>query len=89
MNPQEQENRLTIRDKLLRDTFTITETLLTGLIIASSVAVLYPGQPRSPWLLGLFLIMDAGPFLLKIRGYSPIFHRKAMDPIFFSRLLSG
>ncbi len=78
MNPQEQENQLTIRDKLLRDTFTITETLLTGLIIASSVAVLYPGQPRSPWLLGLFLIIGVlTPVLLKVHEIAhPFFIEK-------------
>ena len=83
MNPQEQENRLTIRDKLLRDTFTITETLLTGLIIASSVAVLYLDNPVLHGCLAYSNHWSAGPRPTKdSRGYSPIFHRKAMDPIF-------
>lgn len=66
MNLQEQEQQLTIRDKLLRDSFTTAETFLAGLIIVSSVAVLYPGQPRSPWLMGFFLIIGAlAPVLIK------------------------
>ncbi len=66
MSQAEQDQGLTLRDKLLRDTFTPAETFLSCLILVSSVAVLYPGQPRSYWLLGFFLIAGAlTPMLLK------------------------
>ncbi|MGC6455740.1 MAG: O-antigen ligase family protein [Coraliomargaritaceae bacterium] len=79
MNPEKTGNRLTLRDKLLRDTFTISERFLTWLLIISSVAVLYPGQPRSYWLLGFFLIIGAlTPVLLKTH--------EVTHPFFIDRL---
>lgn len=61
-----QDSHLTLRDKLLRDNFTLAETLLCCILILCSLAVLYPGQPRSNWLLCFFFIIGAlTPVLLK------------------------
>ncbi len=59
MKNNSQESTLTPRDRLLRDSFTQAEIFLTGLLVVSSIALLHPGQPRSYWLLGFFLIIGS------------------------------
>ena len=63
----EPDANLLPRDRLLRDTFTIAETLLFILILLTSAAAFVLAAPRSPWLLGFFLIAGGlAPALLKV-----------------------
>lgn len=81
MKPPVQDSHLTLRDKLLRDNFTLAETLLCCILILCSLAVLYPGQPRSNWLICFFFIIGAlTPVLLKTHEFT--------HPFFIDKLWS-
>ena len=64
---QEAEDRtLNARDKLLRDTFTPAELLLSITLLLCSAVAFWFAQPRSFWVLGFFLIAGIfTPVMLK------------------------
>ncbi|MGB0414502.1 MAG: O-antigen ligase family protein [Coraliomargarita sp.] len=60
--PKSPEDRaLNARDKLLRDTFTPAEVLVSGTFIVCATISFWLASPRSYWVLGIFII--AGAFM--------------------------
>ncbi|MGB0416147.1 MAG: O-antigen ligase family protein [Coraliomargarita sp.] len=66
-----EDRNLTARDKLLRDSFTPAEILLSGTLLLSTTIAFWFAQPRSPWVLGFFLIAGGfTPVLLKTHEHT-------------------
>lgn len=72
------------RDKLLRDTFTLAEGFLFGLILMTANVIFWLADPRSYWLLGFFIIAGAmTPILLKTHEHTHPFFVTFLWPKFW------
>jgi len=72
------------RDKLLRDSFTPAETTLFVVILLTSLAVNWIGDPRSFWLLGSLLIIGSlTPVILKTHEQTHPFFVDLLWPKFW------
>lgn len=61
-----EENQLSHREKLLRDTFTPAETALFLHVLIAAFVAFWIGDPRSPVLIGFFVIMAfLAPVIIK------------------------
>lgn len=66
-----EDRNLNARDKLLRDSFTPAETLLACTLLLTSTVAFWISQPRSDWVLGVFLIVGGlTPVLLKTHEHT-------------------
>jgi len=75
---------LLLREKLLRDSFTLAEKLLFALILSTANLAFWLADPRSYWLLGFFLIPAAMIFvLLKTHEYTHPFFITLLWPKFW------
>lgn len=78
------DSNLLLREKLLRDSFTLAEKLLFTLILSTATMAFWLADPRSNWLLGFLLIPAVMIFvLLKTHEYTHPFFITLLWPKFW------
>lgn len=73
-----------IRDRLLRDTFTIAERIVYYLILCTALTTFWVGAPYSKWLLGALIIVGSlSIFILKTHEHTHPFFVDLLWPKFW------
>lgn len=78
------QDPLYIRDRLLRDNFTIAERIVFSVILCTATATFWVGSPYSSWLLGALIIVGSlSVFILKTHEHTHPFFVDLLWPRFW------